>query len=108
MRSKGFFVGFTAVTLRESIFMTNILYIGPQFGKMMKIFFGEGKKGDEISDFWKFVGRCTSGVVSTIVSQPFDVAARQQQLAHGVDPASKKGIIQTLGNLHKSYRKLEH
>lgn len=34
----GFFVGFPAVTMREAIFMTNMIYVGPWVGKLMQAF----------------------------------------------------------------------
>jgi hypothetical protein len=60
--------------------MTNILYIGPRIGIIIKKLSTNSREGDRASDFWRFTGRCTSGIISTFISQPFDVVARQQQL----------------------------
>jgi hypothetical protein len=65
--------------------MTNILYIGPKIGKLMKNIWTSDRNGEEAPVFWTFIGRCASGIVSTVISQPLDVAARQQQIFFGIN-----------------------
>jgi len=63
--------------------MTNILYIGPKIGKLMKDFSTSDKDGEETPAFWKFIGRYASFIVSTVISQPVEVATRQQRIWFG-------------------------
>lgn len=79
---RGFFVGFMGTTLREIIFMTNMIYVGPWTGRLMHRLSGSSDD-EQMGGYWNFLGRSTSGLLSTFVSHPFDVAARKQQMIFG-------------------------
>lgn len=104
--NNGFFVGNFGVVLRETIFMTNMIYIGPWTGNLMKKLSGSNNK-EEVSLFWNFLGRSTSGVLCTILSHPFDVASRTQQIKFG-EVGQKMNLFQVLLDLHREHIAKNH
>jgi hypothetical protein len=67
------FTGLSPMVIREVMFISSVLYIGPYIGS------GIGSKKDGGNLLKDFLGRLLSGVFTTILSQPFDSFARELQ-----------------------------
>ncbi len=92
------FRGFIPTVFRESMFILNVLYIGPHLAKI----FNQNK--DENPDMvLTFLGRISSGVATTLISQPFDCIARELQM-RGLKGKSVDAL-DCLKSMHREYKK---
>ncbi len=95
------FTGYLSIFLRESIFMTNLIYVGPMTGNILKKISG-GNEKEELDQTWNFIGRAGSGTIASFISHPFDVASRQQQVIFG-QTGKKVSLLRALAELHRTH-----
>jgi hypothetical protein len=86
--------GFTPMLGREAIFITSVMHLGPWVGNKLQ---GEKK---EKSIFWSSVGRTITGVGTTLISQPFDVLARDMQLRLYSSPSITPRFSDSVREMH--------
>lgn len=96
-----FFTGYLSIVLRETIFMTNLIYVGPMTGKILKKISGNNEQ-ESLDKTWNFIGRAVSGTIASLISHPFDVASREQQVIFG-KTGSRVSFLRALADLHQSH-----
>ncbi|MDF2691001.1 MAG: hypothetical protein K0S29_856 [Gammaproteobacteria bacterium] len=87
--------GLSSMMTRELIFLINVLYLGPQLGRLLQTHLKHTKKE---SDAWDASGRYLGGLVTTWVSQPFDTLAREMQKAVKTNPKAKPSYATVFKN----------
>lgn len=98
LAGKKLFTGLTPMIARESMFILSVLYIGPYIGSLLN------NSDSEEKAYWQdFAGRLTSGVVTTLLSQPFDSLARELQKLELEKKPTK--ILDCLKNLQAQHTK---
>jgi hypothetical protein len=96
-----FFTGYLSIVLRETIFMTNLIYVGPMTGSILKKISGN-KEEEGLDKTWNFIGRAVSGTIASFISHPFDVASREQQVIFG-KTGKKVSLLRALADLHRTH-----
>ena len=72
IRPTAIWTGFTPMIAREAIFIESVMHLGPWLGQKL-----QGKNQNNI--MWSSIGRLFTGIVTTLISQPFDSLARAMQ-----------------------------
>ncbi len=81
--------------------MTNLIYVGPMTGKILKKISGNNEE-QELDKTWNFIGRTVSGIIASFISHPLDVASREQQVIFG-KTGSKVSLFRALADIHRSH-----
>jgi hypothetical protein len=102
IRATALWTGTTPMMAREAVFVTSVMHLGPWVGSRLQ------KENEPKSLFWSSVGRVISGVGTTLVSQPFDVLARDLQIKLHADPKSRPSVIQSIQDMRAEYRAMRN
>lgn len=90
------FTGWTPMAAREACFIASVVVLGPGVGASLKGKYGSDNPTVRENYFWNFVGRLTTGFVTTLASQPFDSLARQMQIKYYENPARPVNVPELL------------
>jgi hypothetical protein len=94
------FTGFTPMFVRESGFITSVMYLGPFVGSKLQTFIEGKPRGDSTNTkFYDGLGRIISGIPMAALTQPFDTMARRLQKDLMQKPNEKPTVAQSLKNL---------
>ncbi len=85
--------GFTPMAAREAIFITSVMYLGPTLGKKLQ------SGSEQNSLYWNSVGRLITGVTTTMLSQPFDVMAREMQIQLHQNPDKNTSLLSAYNSI---------
>jgi len=100
--------GFSSMVVREGFWISSVMHFGPSAGDHLRVLFN----GDEHnSQYWDGVGRTTTGMVTGVLSQPFDVIARTMQQSLAVKPDEKPSFssaVRQLANKCQSENTVRH
>jgi hypothetical protein len=72
------------------------MHLGPWLGKKM-----HGSSEDSI--MWNSIGRFITGVITTLLSQPFDTLARQMQKSFKENPMEQPRLLNSIRDIHSEY-----
>lgn len=98
MKIRFYWTGFIPMIMREGIFITSVMHLGPRVGKFLK-----NSSDDNASIKWNSIGRIVTGIFLTFLSQPFDTLARKMQIDLFNNPEKKPSIISSFQLMHKEY-----
>jgi len=98
IRNNAIWTGFTPMIAREAIFITSVMHLGPSLGKILQ------GNSNENPLFWSSIGRVITGIITTLISQPFDMLARVMQITLYENPNQKPRILNCLQKVHKQYK----
>jgi hypothetical protein len=93
--------GFTPMVGREAIFITSVLHLGPWLGNRLN---NDSSKNQLL---WNSCGRLITGILTTLISQPFDSLARQMQKMNYKNPQEKVTMLRALREIQYEYKKME-
>lgn len=100
IRNNALWTGFTPMVAREAIFILSVMHLGPWVGNLLK-----GSSDDSASIKWSSIGRVITGIITTLLSQPFDSLTRRMQYNLFKNPHSKITIIDNLIEMNDEYLK---
>ncbi len=92
--------GFSGTLTREAFFISSVMYLGPRLGSKLESNFRDDLSvTDQHQVKWNLIGRCATGAVMSLASQPFDVVSREMQKSIQSQPESKPKISKAIANV---------
>jgi hypothetical protein len=98
IRKTALWTGFSPMVVREAIFITSVMHLGPHVGEKLSQISGQVN-----SLLWTSIGRGITGVVTTLLSHPFDSLAREMQKGL-FESNSTLSIYQCLERMHNEFK----
>jgi hypothetical protein len=98
IKKTALWTGFSPMVVREAIFIYSVMHAGPLVGKKLSQI-----SGQDNSLLWTSIGRGITGVVTTLLSHPFDSLAREKQKGLS-ESNSTLSIYECLRRMHNEFK----